>query len=179
MIGIVENDRIFRVSKGTRLADDLKKDLGSHSGICSDALARKLPVYAIYRKSQLIACYVFRWEDHRLVCSDEWTAERLPAKIANETDLCICRDLISILAWKNRWTAQFHGHLVKADHGALLLQILEGIGFGAIMGLVVWLARRHMVVSILIGCAWATASSILFINHEIEKQKSRYQFMNL
>ena len=107
------------------------------------------------------------------------TPERLPAKIANETDLCICRDLISILAWKNGWTAQFHGHLVKADHGALLLQILEGIGFGAIMGLVVWLARRHLVLSILIGCAWAAASSILFINHEIEKQKSRYQFMNL
>ena len=110
------------------------------------------------------------------MCRDEWEVERLPATIINETDLCICRDLISILAWKYGWTAQFHNHPVTVNHSALLLQILEGFVFGAAMGLIVWLARRHLVISILIGCTWATASVLLFLNHEIEKQKDRYTF---
>lgn len=176
MIGTVGNYRIFRVSRGTRLADDLRKDLGTNGELCAAALANRQPVYAVYRKSRLMACYIFQKENHQLVCRDEWEVERLPATIANETDLCICRDLISILAWKCGWTAQFHNHPVTVNHSALLLQILEGLVFGAAMGLIVWLARRHLVISILISCVWAAASVLLFLNHEIEKQKDRYTF---
>ncbi|MDD6680542.1 hypothetical protein [Galactobacillus timonensis] len=176
MIGTVGNYRIFRVSRGMRLADDLRKDLGTNGELCAAALANRQPVYAVYRKSRLMACYIFQKENHQLVCRDEWEVERLPATIINETDLCICRDLISILAWKCGWTAQFHNHPVTVNHSALLLQILEGLVFGAAMGLIVWLARRHLVISILIGCTWAAASVLLFLNHEIEKQKDRYTF---
>ena len=176
MIGTVRNYRIFRVSRGTRLADDLRKDLGTSGELCAAALANRQPVYAVYRKSRLMACYIFQKENHQLVCRDEWEVERLPATIINETDLCICRDLISILEWKYGWTAQFHNHPVTVNHSALLLQILEGFVFGAAMGLIVWLDRRHLVISILIGCTWATASVLLFLNHEIEKQKDRYTF---
>ena len=58
MIGTVENYRIFRVSRGTRLADDLRKDLGTSGELCADALANRQPVYAVYRKSRLMACKI-------------------------------------------------------------------------------------------------------------------------
>ena len=62
MIGTVGNYRIFRVSRGTRLADDLRKDLGTSGELCAAALANRQPVYAVYRKSRLMACYIFKIE---------------------------------------------------------------------------------------------------------------------
>lgn len=176
MIGTAGEYRIFRVSKGTRIEQDVETDLGKREDLCREAVSRKLPVYAVYLKTELKACYVFEEEDHVMKCREEWTAGRLPSRIQAEADLCICRDLISVLAWKNGWSAEFHGHTVTVKRSALMLQILEGIAFGAVMGLILWLALKRANVSVLIGCAWAAANVLLFLNHEIEKQKEQYQF---
>ena len=49
------------------------------------------------------------------------------------------------------------------------------IAVGACL-VVLWLALKKVNVSALMGCAWAAANIILFLNHEIEKQKNSYQF---
>lgn len=176
MIGTAGEYRIFRVSKGTRIEKDVETDLGKREDLCREAVSRKLPVYAVYLKENLKACYAFQAEDHQYQCGKEWTAERIPSRIQAEIDLCICRDLISVLAWKSGWSAEFHGHMVTVKRSALMIQILEDICFGAVMGLILWLALKKVNVSALMGCAWAAANIILFLNHEIEKQKNSYQF---
>ncbi len=179
MIGTAGEYRIFRVSKGAKIEKDVEADLGKREDLCREAVSKKLPVYAVYLRGELKACYAFQQEGHELKCGKEWTAGRLPSRIQSETDLCICRDLISILAWKNGWSAEFHGHAVTVKRSALILQILEGIAFGAAMGLILWLALKRAAVSALIGCAWAAANIMLFLNHEIEKQKDQVQFHEL
>ncbi len=174
MIASINGYHIFRVTPKSTLSSQLQTDLGKDAAICAEALQRKLPVYAVYRKTVLKACYVFTAQDHLLITQSELKKMDFPAELQGKIDQEICRDLMDVLLRKPGYKAEFHNHTVDIRRKAFVLQIVEGILFGIFMGVVFYLALKQSTAAVIIGILWGVMSAILFTSHELRRQKDQF-----
>ncbi|MDD6716838.1 MAG: hypothetical protein PUF49_10760 [Firmicutes bacterium] len=174
MIASIDGYHIFRAVSKSTLSSQLQTDLGKDAAICKEALQRKLPVYAVYRKTALKACYVFTAQDHLLTVQTEWKKMDFPADLQEKIDQEICRDLMDVLLRKPGYKAEFHNYTVDIRRKAFVLQIVEGILFGIFMGVVFNFALKQPAAAVIIGILWGVMSAILFTSHELRRQKDQF-----
>lgn len=174
MIASIDGYHIFRAAPKSTLASQLQTDLGRDSAVCREALQRKLPVYAVYRKTALKACYIFAANDHLLITQSELNKMDFPAELQEKIDQEICRDLMDVLLRKPGYKAEFHNHTVDIRRKAFILQIVEGILFGIVMGVIFNFALKQLAAAVIIGILWGAMSAILFTSHELRRQKDQF-----